>query len=119
MNGLTAHRDTFVRDRLPPPDLWPDLINLDQLNYPERLNCVVELLDNAVTEGYGERVCVRAPNLSWSYAELQTQVNRIAQVLTEDHRRCRRHRHPAGNAHRSAGCRAGPNGCCCVRPTTP
>jgi len=55
-----------------------------ELHYPARLNCVAELLDHAVAEGDGERTAILAPGLKWSYAELQNQVNRIAQVLTED-----------------------------------
>ena len=83
MMPYTAHEDTFARDHLPPAEQWPDLINLDQLNYPEKLNCAVELLDKAVVEGDGERVCLRAPGQVWTYADLQTQVNKIAHVLKE------------------------------------
>ncbi len=31
----TAHVDTFARDRLPPPDEWPELrFDLPELRYP-------------------------------------------------------------------------------------
>ena len=79
----TAHEDTFARDHLPPAGQWPDLINLDKLNYPEKLNCAVELLDKAVVAGDGERVCLRSPGQVWTYADLQTQANKIAHVLKE------------------------------------
>jgi 2-aminobenzoate-CoA ligase len=38
----------------------PDLIfNLPELRYPDRLNCVVELLDKTVAAGHGERIAFR------------------------------------------------------------
>ena len=45
----TAHQDTFARDNLPPKSDWPEfLFELPELQYPERLNCAVELLDKAI-----------------------------------------------------------------------
>ena len=84
----TAHIDTFARDHLPPPDQWPELLfELPELNYPDRLNCAEELLDDAVTRGWGERTAILAPGgLSWTYAELKARANRIARVLVEDMR---------------------------------
>ena len=84
----TAHIDTFARDHLPPREQWPDLVfELPQLNYPVRLNCAEELLDDAVTRGWGERTAILAPGgLSWTYAELKARANRIARVLVEDMR---------------------------------
>ena len=78
--------DTFARDRLPPPQLLPEIL-LDQpfLQFPAQLNCAVELLDRHVAEGRGERVCLRTPEgASWSYAELQARVDRIAHVLVRE-----------------------------------
>src|SRR5258708_25704863 len=50
--AMTAHLDTFARDNLPPRAQWPDfLFELPELKYPERMNCVVELLDRWVTAG--------------------------------------------------------------------
>ena len=41
----SAHLDTFARDNLPPAALWPEFkFDLPELRYPERLNCVTELL---------------------------------------------------------------------------
>ncbi|BCB20023.1 acetyl-CoA synthetase [Bosea sp. ANAM02] len=54
------------------------------LTYPERLNCVAELLDRHITEGRGGRTAVIASDLHWSYADLADKVNRIANVLTRD-----------------------------------
>ena len=81
----TAHLDTFALDNLPPRELWPELIfETPALQYPERLNCVVELLDKMVAAGHGERVAIRAPRRVLTYGALLELVNRIARVLTED-----------------------------------
>ena len=84
MRSATAHKDTFVRDNLPPEEAWPEFINLDKLDYPERLNVAVELVDKAMERGWGERPCIRSDEVSWSYKDLQEQVNRIANVLVHE-----------------------------------
>lgn len=81
----TAHIDTFAADNLPPAELQPDyLFELPELQFPERLNCAAELLDRHVQEGRGDRLCVQADGVRWTYAELQEKANRIAHVLTRD-----------------------------------
>jgi 2-aminobenzoate-CoA ligase len=81
----SAHVDTFARDHLPPREQWPDLVfDLPGLQYPARLNCVAELLDRHVAAGRGERTAVLGEHLSWTYADLQRQVDRIAHVLRTD-----------------------------------
>jgi 2-aminobenzoate-CoA ligase len=81
----SAHVDTFARDHLPPVDQWPELVfDLPGLHYPARLNCVAELLDRHVNEGRGDRSAVLGEHLSWRYADLQQQVDRIAHVLRID-----------------------------------
>ena len=83
--AYTAHVDTFARDHLPPRDQWPELtFDTPELRYPDRLNCVVELLDNAVASGQGERTAIRSPSATLSYAQLLALVNRIAHVLSEE-----------------------------------
>jgi 2-aminobenzoate-CoA ligase len=78
----SGHLDTFARDRLPPPELWPDLrIDRPEFRYPERLNCVSALLDRWIEEGHADRPCLIAPGQTWSYGELFERVNRIANVL--------------------------------------
>jgi 2-aminobenzoate-CoA ligase len=77
----SAPTDTFARDNLPPRELWPDLINLDKLGYPERLNAAVELLDRQVEAGRGDHPAVIGSSATWSYRELAERVNRIANVL--------------------------------------
>src|SRR5271165_382250 len=79
----SAHLDGFARDNLPPRAQWPDfLFALPELRYPDRINCVVELLDRWVDTGHGERPCLIAPTQSLTYSQLAEQVNRIANVLT-------------------------------------
>jgi 2-aminobenzoate-CoA ligase len=80
--SASAHEDTFARDHLPPSGLWPELsFDAAGLHYPERLNCVAELLDRAVARGEGARAAIRSASVSWTYAELREQVDRIAHVL--------------------------------------
>jgi 2-aminobenzoate-CoA ligase len=81
----SAHVDSFARDHLPPSDQWPEfLFDLPALQYPARLNCVAELLDLHVAEGRGARTAVQGDTLTWSYLDLQRQVDRIAHVLRAD-----------------------------------
>src|SRR5690242_1486564 len=81
----SAHLDTFCRDRLPPPDQWPEFrFGLPELNYPERLNCAAELLDaTAASVGRG-RPCLSSPDGTWTYGQTIRYTNQLAQVLIED-----------------------------------
>lgn len=82
----TGHRDSFVRDHLPPAEDWPILLfDRPELQFPSRLNATTELLDRAVAEGDGGRVAILSSGLRWSYRDLQVQVDRIARVLVEEH----------------------------------
>jgi 2-aminobenzoate-CoA ligase len=86
-DGRTAHIDTFARDNLPPRALWPrlDFSTLPELRaYPHRMNCAVELLDKAVTRGWGPRTVFRYGEARWTYADLLKKADAIARVLTED-----------------------------------
>ncbi|MDB5748954.1 MAG: 2-aminobenzoate-CoA ligase [Massilia sp.] len=81
MSG-TAYLDTFANDKLPPREQWPELLfELDELAYPERINCAHELLDRMVARGHGDSIAVRGASLSWTYSELLETVDRIAGVL--------------------------------------
>jgi 2-aminobenzoate-CoA ligase len=81
----SAHVDGFARDNLPPQAAWPDfLFALPELQYPERFNCVSELLDRWVAAGRGGEPCLLSMVENLSYAELAERVNRIANVLTRD-----------------------------------
>ena len=81
----SAHVDTFAADHLPPIEQQPQfLFELPELQFPERLNCATELLDRHIAAEQGDRVCIRAPGLVWTYAQLQDHANRIANVLVHD-----------------------------------
>jgi 2-aminobenzoate-CoA ligase len=81
----SAHVDTFARDRLPTASaMAPVLLDLPQLQFPNRLNCAAVLLDAAMVRGDGDRPCLIAPGVRWTYADVQAQSNRIAHVLVDD-----------------------------------
>ena len=81
----STYRDHFAREHLPPPAQWPDFVfDLPALHYPAQMNCVAELLDAAVANGRGERIAIYGEHASWTYAELQRQVDRIAWALRAD-----------------------------------
>ncbi len=81
----SAHQDTFTRDNLPPPDQQPDfLFTLQHLDYPERLNAAVAFIDEHIAAGHGDAPCLISAHETWTYAQLQERVNRIANVLTRD-----------------------------------
>ena len=76
--------DTFAIDNLPPVEQWPEFSNLAELDYPEKLNCAENFLDDAVAEGFGEHTVIVTPDQEYSYARLQKDANRIAHVLLDD-----------------------------------
>ena len=86
----SAHTDSFVRDRVPPADQLSRLLfELPELQFAAQLNCATELLDRWVAQGDGARLAVlgAAPDgapIRWTYAELQTRANRIANVLVDE-----------------------------------
>jgi 2-aminobenzoate-CoA ligase len=89
----SSHTDTFTRDRLPPKEQWPVFIaDRPELNYPDTLNAATELVDRHVQQGRGERTALHgvtnidphSGGFSWTYAQLQDKVNRIARVLRQD-----------------------------------
>jgi 2-aminobenzoate-CoA ligase len=85
MSAGSGHVDPFARDNLPPRAQWPQFrFDLPELRYPERLNCVTELLDRWISAGHATRPCVISPTEQLSYGELAARVNRITNVLTRD-----------------------------------
>lgn len=85
----SAHVDTFGRDNLPPLEEWPMFNLTGAFAYPDRMNAAVELLDNAVRDGFGDHVAIvtRAADGSWkntTYRELQRVSDSIANVLTHE-----------------------------------
>jgi 2-aminobenzoate-CoA ligase len=85
MSGYSAHIDTFAHDNLPPRDQWPDLIfTIPEVQYPDHLNCMVELLDEKVRQGYGDHPAILSADGVLTYAQMQALVDRVAHVLTHD-----------------------------------
>ncbi len=81
----SGHEDSFARDRLPPADQWPQLLEpAHGIAYPDRLNAAAELVDSALRAGRGSAVALRGAGLVWTYAELADRVSRIAHVLRSD-----------------------------------
>ncbi len=81
-----AGPDTFCRDHAPPADLWPVRIwdGIAELKYPDRMNAAVELLDNMIEGGRGDRIVFRFPGGEWTYSHLYETANRIANVLVKE-----------------------------------
>ena len=81
----SGYADNFAREHLPPPGQWPQfLFDLPGLDYPERLNCVAELLDAAVARGEGARSAVIGEHETLTYAQLLARVDSFAHVLRKD-----------------------------------
>ncbi len=83
MLGPTGHKDTFTRDNLPSPDIWPE-IRLGVFRYPEWLNAAVELTDRQVERGFGDRTAIVGHGRTRTYKELTDWSNRLARALVED-----------------------------------
>jgi 2-aminobenzoate-CoA ligase len=82
--GPTAHTDTFCRDHLPPQDQWPDLPQ-DGFDYPDHLNCAVELTDRMVERGFGDHTALIGNGRRRTYKELTDWTNRLARALVENY----------------------------------
>ena len=82
----SAHVDTYCRDNLPPESDWPELLlDRPELTYPDRLNCATALLDDTARALGAERPCLLVPGGdTWSYAQLLSTANRIANLLTTE-----------------------------------
>ena len=83
MNTPSAQTDRFVHDRLPPPGQWPELrFDRPELQLLDHVNAVQALFDRALQAGHGDRPLLRSDERTLTYAQAQTEVNRIANVLT-------------------------------------
>jgi 2-aminobenzoate-CoA ligase len=81
---MSAHVDTFVRDNLPPAELWPELtFTLPELQFPAKYNAS-SILDRAIANGHGSRNAVLFSSATVSYDALLEEACRIAHVLTHD-----------------------------------
>ena len=83
--SLSAQVDRFVHDRLPRVEQLPMFrYDLPELQLPDQLNLVEELLDKAAAKGFGGKPMLRSREQTLTYAEAAIEVNRIAHVLVED-----------------------------------
>ena len=80
---MSAQRDRFVHDRLPPRSAWPQFL------YPagsptgnDVLNLVTELLDHALTQPWADAPLFRTASETLSYRQAQALVNQRAHFLT-------------------------------------
>ena len=74
--------DSFVRERLPPPELLPEFrFDLPELQYPERLNAAAELLKH----GDPDALAFVNEHGRWTYRDLDDFSGRIARLLVEEH----------------------------------
>ncbi len=85
----SAHVDSFARDRLPPPEQWPEFrFDRPEYQYPERLNATEALLAKAREPGQAERVAIidTAPDGSvrhTRYGELLALVDALVHQLND------------------------------------
>ena len=83
MREPSSHADTFVRDNMTGPELWPEMdysVLPELAAYPARFNVASELIDGQADE----RPAILFGNETWTYAGLAERANRIAAVLVED-----------------------------------
>ncbi len=81
---MSAHIDTFVRDKLPAREQWPELkFTLPELQFPARYNAS-SILDNAVANKLGPNSAVLFSSTTLTYDTLLQEACGIAHVLTHD-----------------------------------
>lgn len=78
----SAHLDHFTRENLPAASLWPDLqVAEESLQYPERFNASVWLLDDALKIIDGNKIAVIDVAGEYSYQVFLLKVKKFAQFL--------------------------------------
>jgi len=81
----SAQHDRFVHERLPARRDWPEMILPQGFVAGSRFNCVEALLEKHLKNGHGDDIALVSETECWSYAELDSRVNRFANVLTRDY----------------------------------
>ena len=80
----TSHVDTFIRDNMPAPELWPEMdysVLPELADYPTRFNVADVLIDQQVAAGYADTAALIFGEETWTYTDLMHRANRIANVL--------------------------------------
>lgn len=81
----TAHWDSFCADHMPPRELMPEFkFSRIWLRHPERLNAASELLDRMVASGHGASPCLHTAKGAWTYQQMLSMANAIAETLLDD-----------------------------------
>ncbi len=83
---MKHYDDNFAQDSLPKLELQPNYLftTTKQFQHPEMLNCVENLLDNHISEGRGNNICIQNFTEKWTYNDLFVKANQIAHVLVDD-----------------------------------
>lgn len=82
---MSTQVDQFIHEHLPEASAMPQLIfERPELQFPDQLNAVVELLDRRVAEGHGARILLRDARDALTYAQVLDRVNQFGRVLIED-----------------------------------
>jgi 2-aminobenzoate-CoA ligase len=82
---MSIQQDRYAHDRLPPREQWPQLrYDRPELQLPDQLNLVAELLDRAAEKGLGDRPLLRSSRIVLTYTDVRDRVDRICRVLVED-----------------------------------
>lgn len=82
---MSTQLDRFVQERMPAAEDLP-IILLDraEMQFADKLNAVVELLDRNVVKGNGDRILLRDARRTLTYAQTLDRVNQTARVLVDD-----------------------------------
>ena len=84
MTETSSYLDSFTSDGLPSRDQWPTFIrDLPAVQYPDRINASVELLDSSIKLVGRDKTAVIADDGVWTYGELLDDVCRTAHVLID------------------------------------
>ena len=83
----STHVDHTARNLLPELSDWPHFdYSAEHLReYPDFINAAESLIDDAIQEGYGEKVALIFEDSKWTYAQLQEKASQIAHVLVDDY----------------------------------
>lgn len=81
----SAQPDRFVHEHLPPLDQWPEFrYDPPEQQPPSQLNLVQALFDRAEVSGHAQRPLLRSDERTLTYAQARVEVNRLANVLTDE-----------------------------------
>ena len=81
----SAQTDRFVHDRLPPVEARAQKrFDLPELCIADQANLVDVLLGHIKARGLMDKLFLRSDEITLTYADASSCINRIAQVLTED-----------------------------------